>query len=52
MYYSKEDILQAEHNALLKAVEDGNDYPMFAGRVIGIMAITEELLRKDREANG
>lgn len=52
MYYTKEDILQAEHNAIIKAVEEGNDYPMFAGRVIGIMAITEDLLRKDREANG
>lgn len=52
MYYNKEDILQAEHNAILKAVEDGNDYPMFAGRIIGIVSITEELLRKDREANG
>ena len=49
MYFSKEDLLQAEHNAIVKAVEDGNDYPMFAGRIIGIAAMTEELLRKDRE---
>lgn len=50
MYFNKEDALQAEHNALVKAIEDGNDYPLFAGRVIGIVSMTQELLRQGKEA--
>lgn len=50
MYFNKEDALQAEHNALVKAIENWDEFPPFAPKAIGIVLMTEELLKQEREA--
>lgn len=51
MYYSETDVLRAEHNALVNAIENWDEFPPFAPKAIGIVLMTKELLKQEEAKN-